>query len=99
MPNRFLRSLTLVLCLALAGCHLEKSTLGPPVDTLPQDSVPEDTVPGDTVPKDTAKPNLHYCDWIRGWTDVCLRIYGELAERNPAFLAQFDRQPMAEKVA
>jgi uncharacterized protein len=48
---------------------------------------------------DTAKPNLHYCDWIRGWTDVCLRIYGELAERNPAFLAQFDREPMAEKVA
>jgi uncharacterized protein len=48
---------------------------------------------------DTAKPNLHYCEWIRGWTDVCLRIYGELAERNPAFLAQFDREPMAEKVA
>ena len=48
---------------------------------------------------DTAKPNLHYCDWIRGWTDVCLRIYGELSERNPAFLAQFDREPMAERVA
>jgi uncharacterized protein len=48
---------------------------------------------------DTAKPNLHYCDWIRGWTDVCLRIYGELSERNPAFLAQFDREGMAEKVA
>jgi uncharacterized protein len=42
---------------------------------------------------DTAKPNLHYCEWIRGWSDVCLRIYGELAERNPAFLAQFDREP------
>ena len=48
---------------------------------------------------DTARPNLHYCEWIRGWTDVCLRIYGELAERNPAFLAQFDREPMVEKVA
>ena len=34
--------------------------------------------------------NLHYCDWIREWTDVCLRIYGELAERNPAFLSRFD---------
>jgi uncharacterized protein len=44
---------------------------------------------------DTARPNLHYCDWVRGWTDVCLRIYGELSERNPAFLAQFDREPMA----
>jgi uncharacterized protein len=48
---------------------------------------------------DTARPNLHYCEWIRGWTDVCLRIYGELAVRNPAFLAQFDREPMIEKVA
>ena len=48
---------------------------------------------------DTAKPNLHYCDWIRGWTDVCLRVYGELAHRNPAFLAQFDREmPEAERV-
>jgi uncharacterized protein len=48
---------------------------------------------------DTARPNLHYCEWIRGWTDVCLRIYGELAVRNPAFLSQFDREPMVEKVA
>jgi uncharacterized protein len=48
---------------------------------------------------DTARANLHYCEWIRGWTDVCLRIYGELSERNPAFLAQFDREPMAERVA
>jgi uncharacterized protein len=48
---------------------------------------------------DTARPNLHYCNWIRGWTDVCLRIYGELSERNPAFLAQFDRDGEAERVA
>ncbi|MDP6372156.1 MAG: quinohemoprotein amine dehydrogenase maturation protein [Vicinamibacterales bacterium] len=38
----------------------------------------------------TDAPNLHYCDWIREWTDVCLRIYGELAERNPAYLARFE---------
>ena len=38
----------------------------------------------------TEQPNLHYCDWIRGWTDICLRIYGELAERNPRFLTRFD---------
>jgi uncharacterized protein len=34
----------------------------------------------------TVEPNLHYCTWIRRWTDTCLRIYGELAERNPGFL-------------
>ena len=36
------------------------------------------------------RPNLHYCEWIRGWTDVCLRVYGELAARNPAYLRRFD---------
>ena len=39
---------------------------------------------------DMSRPNLHYCDWIRGWTDVCLRVYGEIAARNPAYLARFD---------
>ena len=47
---------------------------------------------------DTSRPNLHYCEWIRGWTDVCLQIYGELSERNPAFLERFDHEP-AERVA
>jgi len=23
---------------------------------------------------DTGHPNLHYCDWIRGWTHTCLEI-------------------------
>ncbi len=41
----------------------------------------------------TQAPNLHYCEWIRGWTHTCLEIYGELAEKNPAFLAQFDDEP------
>ena len=41
---------------------------------------------------DTGKANLHYCDWIRGWTDVCLRVYGEIAARNPKFLARFDER-------
>ena len=45
----------------------------------------------------TARPNLHYCEWIRGWTETCLEVYGELSERNPAFLARFDRdEPKAE---
>ncbi len=38
----------------------------------------------------TAQPNLHYCDWIRSWTDTCLRVYGEIATHNPNFLTQYD---------
>lgn len=41
---------------------------------------------------DTAHANLHYCEWIRAWTDTCLRIYGELAAHNPKFLEQFDER-------
>jgi uncharacterized protein len=41
---------------------------------------------------DTSHANLHYCDWIRGWTDVCLRIYGEIAARNPKYLERFDER-------
>jgi uncharacterized protein len=46
----------------------------------------------------TQQPNLHYCEWIRGWTHTCLEIYGELAEKNPAFLRQFDDE-VPEKVS
>ena len=28
---------------------------------------------------ETSAANLHYCDWIRGWNDLCLRIYGEIS--------------------
>jgi uncharacterized protein len=38
----------------------------------------------------TEQPNLHYCEWIRRWTDTCLQVYGTLAERKPEYLAQFD---------
>jgi uncharacterized protein len=38
---------------------------------------------------DTGHPNLHYCDWIREWTDICLRIYGTISAHNPEFLDQF----------
>jgi len=48
---------------------------------------------------DTTHANLHYCEWIRGWTDVCLRVYGELSVRNPAYLAQFDDEGMRERVS
>lgn len=38
---------------------------------------------------DTGHANLHYCDWIRQWTDTCLRIYGAVSALNPGFLKQF----------
>ena len=41
----------------------------------------------------TTAANLHYCDWIRSWTDTCLKVYGEIAERNPAYFRQFDGGP------
>ncbi|PYP88092.1 MAG: quinohemoprotein amine dehydrogenase maturation protein [Blastocatellia bacterium AA13] len=44
---------------------------------------------------DTSRPNLHYCDWIRGWTDVCLRVYGEIAARNPDYLKRFEDRKVA----
>lgn len=38
---------------------------------------------------DTGHPNLHYCDWIRDWTDTCLKIYGAIAVTRPEFLDHF----------
>lgn len=38
---------------------------------------------------DTGHPNLHYCDWIRDWTNKCLEVYGAIAVKNPGFLQQF----------
>ena len=46
---------------------------------------------------DTGHANLHYCEWIRGWTDVCLQVYGALSERNPAYLAQFDDEVVPQE--
>jgi uncharacterized protein len=44
---------------------------------------------------DTGHPNLHYCDWIRDWTDTCLHIYGALSAHNPRFLEQFAERKAA----
>ncbi len=44
---------------------------------------------------ETGHANLHYCDWIRGWTDLCLRIYGEIATHNPGFLNHFEQRKAA----
>jgi uncharacterized protein len=34
--------------------------------------------------------NLHYCDWIRGWTDIGLRAYARISNRNPAYFARYE---------
>jgi uncharacterized protein len=41
---------------------------------------------------DTGHANLHYCDWIRAWTEKCLQIYGAIAARNPSFLNHFSER-------
>ena len=41
---------------------------------------------------DTGHANLHYCDWIRAWTDKCLQIYGAIAACNPSFLSMFSER-------
>ncbi len=45
---------------------------------------------------DTGHPNLHYCDWIRDWTDKCLQVYGAVSVGNPEFLERFtDRKALS----
>lgn len=44
---------------------------------------------------DTGHPNLHYCDWIREWTETCLKVYGAISANNPGFLRVFDRRKAA----
>jgi uncharacterized protein len=39
---------------------------------------------------ETAASNLNQCDRIRGWIDLCLRIYGEIGLKNPKFLERFN---------
>ena len=41
---------------------------------------------------DARRPNLHYCEWIRGWIHTCLEIYGELAVKRPEFLQGLDER-------
>jgi uncharacterized protein len=41
---------------------------------------------------DTGHPNLHYCDWIRDWTDTCLSVFGAISTHNPAFLEKFEKR-------
>ncbi len=35
---------------------------------------------------DITRPNLHYCEWIRDWTEIGLQVYGRLASEDPEYL-------------
>lgn len=38
---------------------------------------------------DGALPNLHYCDFLREWTEYGIRVYMELQEKNPGFVEAY----------
>ena len=39
---------------------------------------------------DATHANLHYCEWIRGFVDLGLSVYGRILSRNPRFFARFE---------
>jgi uncharacterized protein len=44
---------------------------------------------------DRFRPNLHYCDYIRSWTELALESYARILNGNPAFLDRFARSRAA----
>lgn len=44
---------------------------------------------------DRFKANIHYCDYIRSWTEMGLDAYARILQGNPAFLERFDRSRAA----
>jgi uncharacterized protein len=38
---------------------------------------------------DGALPNLHYCDFLREWTEYGIGVYMELQEKNPGFVERY----------
>jgi len=38
---------------------------------------------------DGALPNLHYCDFLRRWTEYGIGVYMKLQEKNPGFIEHF----------
>jgi uncharacterized protein len=44
---------------------------------------------------DRFRPNLHYCDYIRSFTELALESYARIQKGNPAFLERFARSRAA----
>ena len=40
---------------------------------------------------DASKANLHYCDYIRAWTQMGFDAYSRIMDRNPAFFDAYER--------
>ena len=38
---------------------------------------------------DALHPNLHYCDFLRAWTEYGIGVYMELQHKNPGFVEQY----------
>jgi len=39
---------------------------------------------------DATTPNLHYCEWIRSWTDLGLRTYARIMNESPSWMERFE---------
>ena len=39
---------------------------------------------------DASRANLHYCDYIRAWTDLGLEAYAQIMDANPAFFERYE---------
>ena len=40
--------------------------------------------------EDASQPNLHYCDWIRAWTQMGLDAYAKIMNGNPNYFDAFE---------
>jgi len=49
--------------------------------------------------RDPSQPNLHYCEWIRAWTDLGLQSYARITQRRPDYFDQFDTVAPAQSSA
>ncbi len=39
---------------------------------------------------DATKANMHYCEWVRAWTDLGLTSYARIMARNSAFFERYE---------
>ncbi len=39
---------------------------------------------------DASQPNLHYCEWVRAWTDLGLRSYARIVRENPTYFDRYE---------